>query len=293
LIESSPDGNCFFYTLTKFGKRSKYAPLQLERDEDENAMALRQQLVQHIKDNLYLYEPFLANNNEAGTVNEQIEELRQNGAWASAAGDLVPAAGANTFGIHINMYNIENGGDHDYISLIPFRSERPTNVYVSIMRVREGHFQLLWPRSGEFQRGSPPHTMAQSRHDVHSDEKEVMTAVKVAVQAAQLAVQAAKKIVPPSYSVQKEGKQLNQMIQHLNQLSLGGPLRRSTRVTRSQSSARSPPASLSPRTSRPSRSAQTRKKKSRSPPFPSSRNGSYENNDNALRRAIEASLQYP
>ena len=298
LIESSDDGNCFFYTLTEFGRRSKYAPLQLERNRDDNAMALRQQLVQHIQDNLYMYEPFLANNNEAGTVNEQIEELRENGAWASSAGDLVPMAGPNAFGIHINMYNIENGGDYDYISLIPFRSEQPTNVYVSIMRVREGHFQLLWPRSGVFQRGSPPRNAGLSGSNVHSDEKEVLDAVKVSVKAAQHAVQVAKKVLAPSRSIQSEERKLNQIAQNLGNLSLGGPARRSTRstrATRSQASHRSPPANSRPsRSSRSSRASYTRKNKSPLPSLspPSSRHGSYENNNNDLRRAIEASLQH-
>ena len=45
LIETSDDGNCFFYTLTKFGKRSGVESLLLESNEHRNAMALRQQLV--------------------------------------------------------------------------------------------------------------------------------------------------------------------------------------------------------------------------------------------------------
>lgn len=302
LIETSDDGNCFFYTLTKFGKRSGYAPLLLEQGDHQNAMALREQLVQHIQDNIHLYRDFLFNNNNLGSVNEQIDELRENGAWASAAGDLVPIAGANAFGIHINMYNIINGGDHDYVSLIPIRSKQPSNVYVSIMRVREGHFQLLWPRSGEFQRGSPSYNVSLSApiefpwsRNVSlsapiepSDEKEVIAAAKMAVQAAHLAVQAAKKVSSAPRSVENQERKLNQMVQNLNQLSLGEPLRRSTRITRSQKTNRSFPSITRP--SRASRTSHTRKK-SVSPS--SSRYGSYENNNNELRRAIEESLRYP
>ena len=271
LIESSPDGNCFFYTLTKFGKRSGFAPLVLESNEHRNAMALRELLVNHIQDNIHVYEEFMSNNNELGSVNNQVEDMRKNRAWASDVGDVVPIAGANAFGIHINMYNIIDEGDHDVIRLIPIRSEQPTSVFISIMRVREGHFQLLWPRSGEFQRGGPHNSISNK----HSEKKDVIVAAKMAVEAAQVAVSAAKEISRNAPPLKNKEKQLNQMIKNLNQLSLGGP-RRSTRLARSARPASS--ASSSNRRS-------TRKK---SPSY----NQSYVNNNNELRRALEESMRF-
>jgi hypothetical protein len=277
LIETSDDGNCFFYTLAKFAKRSGYAPLLLEENERRNAQALRQRLVDHMEANLALYAPFLANNNQE-SIHEQVNELRQNGTWALEAGDLVPMAGANAFGIHINMYNILDQGDRDVVQLVPLRSQEPSSVYVSIMRVHEGHFQLLWPRSGEFQASVSSSSLRPSSRP--NAPVEVIAAAHAAVQAAQIAVQAAKK-VSPSSSLQSNEEKLNHIIRNLNQLSLGPStpsknttgLRRSTRSTRSKTS----PVPVS-----------SRKRANRS----TRKNQSYANNNNELRRALEESLLY-
>jgi len=49
LIETSDDGNCFFYTLSKFAKRANYAPLLLDQNEHRKARLLREQLVDHVE----------------------------------------------------------------------------------------------------------------------------------------------------------------------------------------------------------------------------------------------------
>jgi len=292
LIETSDDGNCFFYTLAKFAKRSGYTPLLLEDSESRNAQALRQVLVSHIQENLHEYAPFLANNNESGSINQQVEELRENGAWASEAGDLVPIAGANAFAIHINMYNIVDAGDRDIVQLVPIRSPTPSEVYVSIMRVREGHFQLLWPRSGEFRSTGRPSALsrslsrspprASSASSASSASNEIVAAAHVAVQAAQMAVHVAQRS-HNSRSLQHNEQKLNRMIHNLNQLSLASSAssassaRRSTRSTRSTKPP-SPPKSKA-------RSTRSTQKKKANQSFPN-------NNNNDLRRALEESLRY-
>ena len=260
-------------------------------------MALRQQLVDYIQDNFQDYVHFLFNNNQAGTVNEQVEDLRGDGVWASEAGDLVPMAAANAFGVHINLYNIEDHQDRDVIQLVPIRSSRPTSIFVSIMRVRQGHFQLLWPRSGEVQSNSSaipsssfpssslPSSATRMIRNLPSSslpsfsivEKDVLSAAHTAVQAAQVAVSIAKKVSSPSSSLTQNERVLNQISRNLNQLSLGsssGP-RRSTRA--SSSKPKSPPRNKS------KRKASTRKKNNAS---------FYVNNNNNLQRALEESLQY-
>lgn len=197
LIETSDDGNCFFYTLTKFGKRADFEPFLLSRNEHENSLMLRHQVVDYIESNIHLYENFLYNNNNLGTVNEQVAELREDGAWASEAGDLVPIAGANTFNVNINMYNILDRNSYDEVRLVQILSEEPSDIYVSIMRVREGHFQLLWPRSGVFRsRGS---NNVISRNNAEEKKESVydqiaMKAAVTATKAAQIVIDYAEKI---------------------------------------------------------------------------------------------------
>jgi hypothetical protein len=301
LIETSDDGNCFFYTLSKFAKRSNYAPLLLDSNEHRNARLLREQLVNHIEENFQEYIAFLSNNNNNLSPENQIRELRENGAWASSAGDLVPFAGANAFGININLYNILVLEDGDVVQLNQIRPQNPSSVFVSIMRVREGHFQLLWPRTGQFEsnQGSyaaiPVSSSSSSSSSTavhHSPKKDAIQAAYLAVKAAQIAVSAVKQNSNSPSSIGSNEKKLNQMIQHLNQLSISSQSvpnasfqpRRSTRSTRSkprESPPRSPP--------KPRRTTRSTKRVNRSPPS----SFTYaNNNNNELRRAIEESMRY-
>jgi len=284
LIDTSDDGNCFFYALTKFGKRAHYDPLVLHSNEHKNSMLLRQQLVDYMESHMDKFSEFLYHNNNAGTVNEQINELRQNGAWASEAGDLVPVAGAHAFRINMDMFNIVVGADRDIVERITIYSEEPSDVHVSIMRVNEGHFELLWPRSQSITRPFIAKN-ASSSHDA-------ISAAQIAVSAAQIAVSAAKE---STNSIQHNEQKLNQLVSKLDQLSLS-PTRASTRRQNNSIASR-----VSARRTRTS----TRKKKE-----PRSymngrnhgnndhrnnhhRNNYQENDNNNLRRALEASLAYP
>ena len=295
LIETSDDGNCFFYTLTKFGKRAAYPPFLLDSNDHRNAMALRQLVVNHIQENFHEYGHFLFNSNE-GSVNEQVEDLRRNGAWASEAGDLVPIAAANAFGIHINLYNIEDRGDHDVIRLVAIRSSLPSNVFVSIMRVREGHFQLLWPRSGQVQSassGQPSSATHMVRNQSLSNqplsnqpqERKIVAAARTAVQAAEVAVSLAKQLVPASASLSQNEQVLNQISRNLNQLSLGSSPSRPSPPPPPSPPRLSPPIS-STRSKSKKRGVTRRKKNNNSP------SSFYVNNNNNLQRAMEESMYY-
>ena len=294
LIETSDDGNCFFYTLSKFGKRANYAPLLLDQNEHRNARLLREQLVDHIEQNIEKYIPFLLNNDNNLSPENQITELRENGAWASSAGDLVPFAGANAFGIHINLYNILVLDSRDEIQLNPIRSEKDTSVFVSIMRVREGHFQLLWPRSGQIQSNrSNVSTQASVSVQHHPKENipDALHAAHLAVQAAQIAVDAAKKNTGRNHSLISNERKLNQMIKNLNQLSVSSAPRRSTRSKSVKPSVYSAPS----KTKRSTRSTVKKNNQSLSSSIGIRNNhkNNNNNNNNNLRRALEESMRYP
>lgn len=223
LIETSDDGNCFFYTLTKFGKRANFEPFLLSRNEHENSLMLRNQVVDYIESNIHLYENFLYNNNNLGTVNEQVAELREDGAWASEAGDLVPIAGANTFNVNINMYNILDRDLYDEVRLVQILSQEPSDIYVSIVRVRQGHFQLLWPRSGIF-RSRGLNNIEEKKESVYNQT--AITAALIATKAAQVAIDYAEKLsnknnnVELTASLLRNKNDIKNMINQLEESSL-------------------------------------------------------------------------
>jgi hypothetical protein len=308
LIDTSNDGNCFFYTLSKFGKRANYEPLILDTNERNNVRLLREQLVDYIEDNLEQYIDFLINTNENNENNEerlspenQIRKLRRDGEWASSVGDLVPFAGANAFGINIDLYNILVLPDRDVIELNEIRSNQNTNVTVSIMRVREGHFQLLWKVSNQYNQSNKSNKSAVSSNTSSIQNKEAIRAARLAVEAAQIAVDVVKKAkMPKGMNLSSESK-LNQMIQNLNQLSISSQApsipvsivenrrypRRSTRSTRSTYNSINDSNKLLKIKQYSKRSST--KKKSRSP---SQSFSNANNNNNEMKRAIEESLRY-
>jgi hypothetical protein len=313
LIDTSNDGNCFFYTLSKFGKRANYEPLMLDTNERNNVRLLREQLVDYIEDNLEQYIDFLINTNENNENNEnneerlspenQIRKLRRDGEWASSVGDLVPFAGANAFGINIDLYNILVLPDRDVIELNEIRSNKNTNVTVSIMRVREGHFQLLWKVSNQSNQ-SNKYNQSNKSAASSMQNKEVIRAARLAVEAAQIAVDAVKKTkMSKGMNLSSESK-LNQMIQNLNQLSISSQTssipvsieenrrypRRSTRSTRSTGPTYNSTNDSNKllKTKKYGKRNST-KKKSRSP---SQSFSNANNNNNEMKRAIEESLRY-
>lgn len=156
LIPTADNGDCFFNTLTRFSFLANYRPLLRSnenpnydaRDDIEghpNDIILREDLVNHMEEKLQDYIYYINNNDKS--VENQIDLLREGGIWDTSIGDLVVPVGANAFGININLYNIEeNDEGKDIIKLKRYISKYyPSDVYVNIIRINDGHFELLLP----------------------------------------------------------------------------------------------------------------------------------------------------
>lgn len=145
LVVTADDGNCFFDTLRKFGERSGYQGVA-----GKSILQLRNELVDHMQGNPQAYDNFFFEEN--GSANSQMNVLRQNKVWDTVgnAGDVIPLAAAGAFMINIHMYNIADKGDYDAVEEIFLSPMEHFQVNggaeVHIMRVGDGHFQLLWPK---------------------------------------------------------------------------------------------------------------------------------------------------
>lgn len=156
LIHTADNGDCFFNTLTRFSFLANYRPLlrsnenpnydaRYDMEGHPNDIILRDDLVNHMEENLQDYYEYIPNNEQS--VENQLTLLREGGIWDTSIGDLVVPAGANAFSININLYNIEeNNKGKDVITLKRYPSKYyPSDVDVNIMRINEGHFELLLP----------------------------------------------------------------------------------------------------------------------------------------------------
>jgi hypothetical protein len=284
LIETSDDGNCFFYTLSKFGRRSGYEPLELHVNEHRNSMMLRNILVDHINDHFDKYEAFLFNNNnnQGGSKENQITELRENGVWDASAGDLVPYAGANAFSININMYNIINHGENDVVHLIQIHPDRPSPIYVNIMRVREGHFQLLWPKSGIFSSNVRNLENIEEKEEKGNSLHREASSVTIAIEAAKVAVKAAHQAVNSSLNKKNINEnKLERITNELNKLSI--------QVSKSPSRATRRSSRISTKTASPIHSTRSSTLKSKIKKIVKHNNNNNNINNNNLKAILEAS----
>lgn len=231
LFHTADNGDCFFNTLTKFAIINNYKPLLLlnnnnsysynnirnDTDGHPNDELLRNKLVDHIEENLHNYIAFINNTNES--VEEQLQSLRQSGVWNANIGDLVPPAGANAFQININLYNIEeNSQKRDVIKLEQYFSEIPSDIFVNIIRMNEGHFELLMPISNK------RNNVEEKKESDYNQT--AITAALIATKAAQVAIDYAEKIsnknnnVELASSLLRNKNDIKNMINQLEESSL-------------------------------------------------------------------------
>ena len=160
-IPSSDDGNCFYYTLSNWMKLFDY-PLKNKAGEavSKNHMNLRQMVVDHMSE-LHEGDPFtfavyFPDVTPAGKpkykspeskhryIKGAITQLRRNGLWDSILSDHVPRMAAETFNLHITLYDW-NDAMKDFVV---YELNEGGEPHLNILR-DTNHFELLIPK-GEF-----------------------------------------------------------------------------------------------------------------------------------------------
>jgi hypothetical protein len=313
LIHTADNGDCFFNTLTKFAiltdnrellrSNNTHYDAKYDMDGHPNDMILRKDLVNHIEDNLQDYIFYINNSN--ASVESQLHSLRKSGVWDTSIGDLVVPIGANALHININLYNIEeNKEGKDIIKLTKYKSQDPSDVYVNIIRVNDGHFELLLPFSNQ---NIKNRNQVEEQNNSRCTE-EAVSAALIATKAAQVAMNYAKKLSNNSQILillNKNEKNMENMTNELEKLSMTKSRRSSRLSAKNKNSLKKssePSQSRSSRSTRSmSRATQNKKRENQN-----TLNKSYKpktkrttrkkkinnnNNNNNMRAAIEASLR--
>jgi hypothetical protein len=164
-IKSNPGGgNCLFYSIAQYGKMMNFEPLNKDHS------VLRREMVDYAMDHLEEFQHFFIqanhnnnsnnnnNNNNYGDMNamsiilNKINTMYQDKKWYSEMGDIMPQILSRVYPINVMIYNVydtstENVEDDDVIQSIPFYHS-PDAPWIYILRVSDGHFELMYPSSG-------------------------------------------------------------------------------------------------------------------------------------------------
>ena len=129
IIETADDGNCFFDSLSKYGKKMKFEPL------NKHMQTLREETVDYLHTVPELSIVY---------TEDDIEELRQSRVYACDAGDLPPQFANRAFGMNLHIYTFNHDEDlnMNYITLVKNKGTIYNDVTVHVLHIGN-HFKLL------------------------------------------------------------------------------------------------------------------------------------------------------
>lgn len=144
LIKTADDGNCFYDTLSKFGQKTKFSPL------NKSHLELRKIVVFGLLNDIDEIAPYFVTNNNnnnqnMNSIEKQILKLAKPNVWNSNAGDIVIQYASKVFRVNINIFDVKNDYPNDIINKIHFNSSNNTLNTVNMLRINDSHFMLLLP----------------------------------------------------------------------------------------------------------------------------------------------------
>ena len=143
IVETVTDGDCFFDAILKSGVILKNgAILKSGAISASPIQYLRKTLVNYMQTQTFTnkYGEFFSDETTAG-----IQQLRQAGQYATNAGDLPSQFSHDAFGIHLNLFILNNA--YHNITLEQHVNKLHNVPTVNIIRIG-AHYKLLMPQKG-------------------------------------------------------------------------------------------------------------------------------------------------
>jgi hypothetical protein len=145
IVITADDGNCFYDTLSKFGQRT-LVPLLNKPHID-----IRKFVVEELLENSEEVAPYFVNNNgnvlSSEEVKTEIKKLARPNVWNSNGGDIVIQYAAKALGVNIHIYDVHEQHPDNVINKLSFDSPVESDVTVSMLRIHNSHYMLLWPEN--------------------------------------------------------------------------------------------------------------------------------------------------
>jgi hypothetical protein len=161
-VKTPDDGNCFYHTLTKFLQLSQNSSLPSTYHKELRKLVVEKMMLDFDNVSIYLV------NNSNKNIFEQLEELGKDKVWNSDAGDVVTQYAAKALDMNIKIYDLKKAtksknivlsrnekgkeiverisGEPAKIISYLFNSDVNTGITVNMLRIRDGHFELLYPK---------------------------------------------------------------------------------------------------------------------------------------------------
>ena len=159
-IKVPGDGNCFYHALTKFLKLSQDNSLP-----NKYHLTIRNLVVDKMMENIEDVAPYLTGNEDAV---DQIQSLRAENEWNNDASDLVSQYASKALNVKIIIYDVKNpkkaskifmrriNSKNEYknepamprhIVSYVFDPEVNTGIVARLLRIGDGHYELLYPNT--------------------------------------------------------------------------------------------------------------------------------------------------
>lgn len=148
-LPSIDDGNCLYYTISHWMQLTGH-PYAAKTHKQ-----LRDMVVEHMKErneeDSNVFGAFFLNNDypsaaaKKADIKREILKLGKDGVWDSPISDHVPLMAAETFDLHIHLYN----WDWATKSFTIYDINPTGSSEISILRINNNHFELFFPK-GDF-----------------------------------------------------------------------------------------------------------------------------------------------
>jgi hypothetical protein len=144
IVKTVDDGNCFYDTLSIYGKRKGIDII------NKHHLEIRKFVTDEMLRNLSDLQPFFVDENgNFLTKKEVIAEIKilgKDGVWDRNGGDIVIQYAAKALNITIEVYDVHEQDPDNIINKLSF-TVTDSDIIVKMLRVDDSHYQLLWPEN--------------------------------------------------------------------------------------------------------------------------------------------------
>lgn len=148
-LPSIDDGNCLYYTISHWMQLTGHPYAAKTHNQ------LREMTVEHMKErnkeDPNVFGAFFLNNDypsaaaKKADIKREILKLEKDGVWDSPISDHVPLMAAETFDLHIHLYN----WDWATMRFTVYDINPTGSGEINIVRLNDNHFELFFPK-GDF-----------------------------------------------------------------------------------------------------------------------------------------------
>jgi len=158
-VKTSEKGDCFYDSLSKFGKRTGNPKINKTSAEIRNIIIGDMiKIMSNPKTKNQISDVIIPDDEDAlpFTTNQQkIEQLKEYldpYKWFGRTGDIIPQKAAEILGINITIYDLHEDKNSYFFNRLQYFGTYIDDTPVIMLRIHGNHYRLLWPRDKSISR---------------------------------------------------------------------------------------------------------------------------------------------